>query len=106
MTDNYKLFGLREDATDEEITERYQELKQKYSEERWLDGEAGNEAAKMLTKIQIAYNEIMAERKEKAQNTEGVNSFEEIANLLKQNKIAEAQRIVDNFNEIPAEWHY
>ena len=76
MTDNYKLFGLREDATDEEITERYQELKQKYSEERWLDGEAGNEAAKMLTKIQIAYNEIMAERKEKAQNTEGVNSFE------------------------------
>ncbi len=106
MTDNYKLFGLREDATDEEITERYQELKQKYSEERWLDGEAGNEAAKMLTKIQIAYNEIMAERKEKAQNTEGVNSFEEIANLLKQNKIAEAQRILDNFNERPAEWHY
>ena len=106
MLENYKILGLREDATDQEITDRYQELREKYSEERWLDGEAGNEAAKMLTKIQTAYKEIMAERKEKEQNTAGDSSFEEVAALLKQNKISEAQHLLDNLNERPAEWHY
>ncbi|MBQ8429578.1 MAG: J domain-containing protein [Clostridia bacterium] len=106
MNVNYKLLGLNERATDEEITARYKELKAKYKEDRWLDGEAGNEAARMLTKVEIAYKEIMSERKERSENTEGVNSYEEISNLLKQNKLAEAQEKLDNFNERGAEWHY
>ena len=69
MNANYKLFGLNESATDEEITARYEELKAKYKEDRWLDGEAGNEAARMLTKIEVAYKEVMADRKERSQNT-------------------------------------
>ena len=106
MTENYKLLGLDESATDEEITARYEELKAKYSEDRWLDGEAGNEAARLLTKINVAYQEIMSERKESKKNTEGKNSFEEIAALLKQDKLAEAQDMLDAFNERNAEWHY
>ena len=49
MKEYYELLGLDENATDEEIEKRYQELRAKYSEERWQDGEAGNEAARMLT---------------------------------------------------------
>ena len=49
MNEFYDFLGLSESATDEEITERYNQLKEKYSEERWLDGEAGNEAARNLT---------------------------------------------------------
>ena len=33
----YDLLGLNEDATDEEIKNRYGELKKKYNEDRWLD---------------------------------------------------------------------
>ncbi len=106
MTENYKLLGLDQTATDEEITARYEELKAKYSEERWLDGEAGNEAARLLTKINVAYNEIMSERKQSSQNTEGQNAFEEITVLLKENKLAQAQDMLDAFNERTAEWHY
>ena len=106
MTDNYKLLGLDQTATDEEITARYEELKAKYSEDRWLDGEEGNEAARLLTKINVAYNEIMAERKESKQNTQGQNAFEEITALLKQNELAKAQDLLDAFNERNAEWHY
>ncbi len=106
MKEYYQIFGLNEDATDAEITERYQELKAKYGEERWLDGEAGNEAAKMLTKIDVAYRELMAARKEQSQNTEGQSAFEEIAKLLKEEKLNEAQARLDNFNERNAEWHY
>ena len=106
MNEYYELLGLKETATDEEITARYSELTEKYREERWQDGEAGNEAARMLTKLETAYREIISSRREQEKNTEGQNSFEEIAALLKENKVAEAQARLDDFNERSAEWHY
>ncbi len=106
MKEYYELLGLSETATDGEIKERYEELKAKYSEDRWLEGEAGNEAAKMLTKLDVAYNEITASRKERKENTDGQNAFDEISELLKEDKIAEAQTRLDEFNERTAEWHY
>ena len=106
MKEYYKILGIDENATDEEITASYHQLKEKYSEDRWLDGEAGNEAARMLTKVETAYREIMSGRKETKTNTEGQNSYEKISELLKQDKISEAQSLLDNFNERGAEWHY
>ncbi len=106
MKENYEILGVTENATDEELTARYQALKAKYSEDRWLDGEAGNEAAKMLTKVETAYQEILSERKQQNKNTEGENSFEEITRLLKEEKLTEAQNLLDEFNERSAEWHY
>ena len=106
MRNNYELLGLTESATDEEITARYNELREKCKEDRWLDGEAGNEAAKMLTKLEVAYSEIMSERKERNINTDGKNAYEEVADLLRQDKISEAQTLLDDFNERDAEWHY
>ena len=52
MKEYYQFLGLAETATDEEITARYQELRAKYNEDKWLEGEAGNEAAKLLTKLE------------------------------------------------------
>ncbi len=106
MKEYYQLFGLSENATDAEITERYYELKAKYSEERWQDGEAGNEAARNLTKLETAYREIQASRKEQANPTDGKNAYEEIAELLKADKLSEAQNRLDDCNERNAEWHY
>ncbi|MBQ2701549.1 MAG: DnaJ domain-containing protein [Clostridia bacterium] len=106
MKEYYELLGLSESATDEEIDARYQELRAKYNEDRWLDGEAGNEAARMLTKLDVAYAEIKDSRKEQSKNTEGESSFEEITALIKENKINEAQARLDDFNERSAEWHY
>ena len=106
MRENYELLGMSENATDEELTARYNELIAKYKEERWLDGEAGNEAARMLTKVEVAYTEIMSSRKEQKATTSTPDAFEEISELLKQNKITEAQARLDDFNERSAEWHY
>ncbi len=106
MREYYELLGLKESATDGEITERYYALKGKYSEDRWLDGEAGNEAARKLTQVENAYREIMASRKEKSQNTEGKSAYEEISDLLKADKISEAQSKLDDCNDRGAEWHY
>lgn len=106
MTENYKFLGLSPEATDEEITKKYEELKAKYKEDRWQYGAAGNEAAKNLTKLEVAYGEIMADRKEQKRTTDGVDAYEEIAALLKADKISEAQAKLDDFNERGAEWHY
>ncbi len=106
MKEYYEFLGLPESATDEEITLRYQELKAKYGEERWLDGEAGNEAARNLTKLETAYRELEALRKETQRNTDGKDAYEEIAELLKKDDIAGAQARLDDFNERTAEWHY
>ncbi len=106
MKEYYKFLGLSENATDEEITARYQELKAKYSEERWQDGEAGNEAARNLTKLETAYRELTSARKETQQNTQGEDAYEEISNLLKNGDVNGAQARLDEFNERTAEWHY
>jgi len=106
MNELYEVLGLKESATDEEILARYQQLREKYSEERWQDGEAGNEAARKLTKLEAAYREITESRKEQKTNTEGENSFEEISRLLRDNDLTAAQTRLDNCNERSAEWHY
>ena len=102
----YELLGLDETATDEEIQARYNELKAKYAEEQWQDGEAGNDAAKMLTKLDVALAEIKASRKEREQTTDGQTGCEEISELLMGGKLNEAQAKLDDFNERGAEWHY
>jgi DnaJ-class molecular chaperone len=106
MNEFYEMLGVTESATDEEIQARYQQLKEKYSEERWQDGEAGNEAARNLTKLETAYREIIEQRKEQQKNTAGENSFEEITRLLKEGNLSEAQIRLDDCNERSAEWHY
>lgn len=103
---NYGILGISETATDEEITARYNELKKKYSEERWLEGEAGSYAARMLEKIDTAYEEIMNERREARTNTAGADAFEEVAELIRKGDVAGAQTKLDSFNERGAEWHY
>ena len=102
----YDLLGVTEDATDEEIRARYEELKKKYSEERFLEGEAGNEAARMLNRIDVAYNEIMTARMENRSREHESSSYAKVDALLREGNIAAAQAALDAFNERPAEWHY
>jgi len=106
MKEYYDELGLKETATDEEIAEAYHRLQAKYKEDRWQYGEAGNEAARKLNKLETAYSEITADRKAKTQSSQSGNSFEEIANLLKADNLSEAQAKLDEFNERNAEWHY
>lgn len=106
MQKYFQILGLPPTATDEEIENAYQTLKEKYSKERFLEGEVGNNAAKELTKLETAYFEIKNHRKQFNVDGEKVSSFFEVEKLIREGDIAGAQTALDNMDERGAEWHY
>lgn len=105
---NLEILGLDEGATAEQIEEAYSRLRAKYMEERFLDGEAGNNAAKMLGKVETARDELLAELNEAAKNENGEEggSYSKVEEFIKAGNLQDAQRALDAFNERNAEWHY
>lgn len=105
---NLELLGLTEEVGKDEITQAYNELKAKYKEERFLDGEAGNYAAKMLTKIETAYTELMSELSQNSDSSaNGAGAaFESVERFIEVGNYDDAQRVLDTFNERDAQWHY
>lgn len=105
---NLEILGLEEGASLDEIQSAYETLKAKYLEERFLDGEAGNNAAKMLTKIETAYSELTSEMSESTTSA-GESSgdmYARVEDYLRDGNIQEAQRVLDGFNERGGQWHY
>ncbi|MDE5943409.1 MAG: hypothetical protein K2H30_04290 [Clostridia bacterium] len=103
---NLEILGLSESATKEEITASYETLRAKYLEERFMDGEIGNNAAKMLTKIDVAYNELINELSETASEFDADSAYTKVEETIKSGDLDQAQRDLDSFNERGAQWHY
>lgn len=107
MQEFYKILGVSENATDAEVEARYAELKEKYSRERFYEGEIGNDAAKNLTKLETAYSEYKQEKVNKVNDGTGTSeNFIDVENLIRNGKINEAQSLLDNVSDRNAEWHY
>ena len=106
MQEYYKILGISQGASEEEIDSAYQTLKAKYSKDRFLEGEAGNEAARNLTKLETAYNEIKNSLKE-SNGFDGFSSnYDNVERLIRDGRINDAQSALDNAQERDAEWHY
>lgn len=102
---NLETLGLSEGATLDDVKSAYETLRAKYLEERFMDGEVGNNAAKMLTKIETAYSELTREMSESAATGDG-DAFMRVEELIKAGNLQDAQRELDSFNERGAQWHY
>lgn len=105
MHEYYKILGLEDGASLEEVESAYNRLKAKYSKDRFLEGEVGNIAAKKLTEVENAYSEITSFLK-KTNEDNSKNNYDEVENLLKNEKYNEAQDLLDNYIDRDAEWHY
>ena len=102
----YEIVGCDETVSDEELYQIYLARRTKYQNDRFLEGEAGNEAARKLTELNNAYNEIKDYRKEHSTEENRAQSFAAVDSLIKAGKINEAQAELDKFSERSAEWHY
>ncbi len=106
MQKYFEILGIDKNASEEEIEKAYLEKKEKLSKDRFLEGEAGNEAARQLTILETAYFEI---KSNKSKTTEGGNDmydFSEVEDLIRQGNISLAQTKLDDINQRDAEWHY
>ncbi|MDE6585158.1 MAG: phage protease [Clostridia bacterium] len=103
---NLEILGLSENATASDVKAAYERLRERYLEERFQDGEVGNNAARMLTKIETAYSELLSEIGENSARSDGGDLFERVEQYLKDGNIQDAQRVLDTFNERGGRWHY
>lgn len=102
----YIVLGIDENATQAEIENAYQTLSDKYSNERFLEGEAGELAARKLGDVRNAYNEAMSMAKKASYISEGLDELFSAEQAIKENRLDEAQQELDNTLKRTAKWHY
>lgn len=107
---DYKIFGLDQSASLKEMEEAYARLKAQYSEDRFKEGEEGNNASRRLMELENAYAEyrdgFAREEKQAGQTGEAGEDYEFIDSLIKEGRLEEAQSRLDNMRSRTAEWHY
>lgn len=104
----YEILGLSESATKEEIEARYRELREQLQRDRFLPGEEGEEASEKLQQLEVAYRDIMIEL-EQEQQLPAVTSdadYTAVQELISDNKLDDAQKLLDERVSRDAEWHY
>jgi len=100
------IFNLPDGAGFDEITESYKRLKAQYSEERFLEGEAGNEASRRLMELEQAYAEAKFHHDEQKNADKYGTTLGEIDEMIKRERLTEAQNALDAVTERTGEWHY
>lgn len=104
----YEILGIAENATPQEIEEKYLQLREKYQKDRFLPGEAGEEASEKLQQIEVAYRDILLAKEEskQTQDFKEEEDYSEIQQMIMNNRLDDAQIKLDNRVTRDAEWHY
>lgn len=102
---SYIILGLKDNATLQEVENAYKDLKEKYQRQCFEEGESGSFAAKMLSKIKIAYSDCVEDIKKRDFIGDG-SVYDAIENLIKDGKLNEAQEMLDNTEPRNGEWHF
>lgn len=93
-------------CTDEELDAKYAALKAQYSEDRFLEGEAGKQGAIHLSELEEAYAQIHAARAQAKQNEMFGDDLDRADALIKEGKLDLAQQKLDTVSSRTGRWHY
>lgn len=130
----YKVLGVSETATDEEVKKAYRDLVRKYHPDKYVDNPLADVASEKMKEINAAYDQITKDRKAGRNPSYGGydqsaygqgpyqqgsyygngyggyygGNFGDVRRMISQNRIAEAEELLDGVPEYKrdAEWHY
>ena len=118
----YKVLGVSENATDEEVKRAYRDLVRKYHPDKYGDNPLADVAAEKMKEVNAAYDQITRDRKAGVHpnygsgnpfgggygSYSGSSRFADIRRLIQQNRIAEAEELLDGVfeGERSAEWYF
>ena len=103
----FEILGLLPSATKEEVDQRYQELRKRYAEDRFKEGEEGEVAAEKLQQLDMAYRDICRQFSDKGENFyDNQTAYQHIQQCSKEKRLDETQALLDKISNRDAEWHY
>ncbi len=113
MNDPYKILGVKETDSDEEIKRAYRELVKKYHPDQYANNPLSELADEKIKEINAAYDQIMRERQNKSQGTYSRSStynseYDEIWNLIQRGDLglAESKLLDIPVESRDAHWYY
>jgi molecular chaperone DnaJ len=122
MNDPYKVLGVSQNASDEEVKAAYREMAKKYHPDSYANNPLADLAAEKMKEINEAYDTINKQRisgeGRSSQQTAGYGSagstytgsakYSTVRQMINQCRIAEAQAALNRIlnSERDAEWHF
>ena len=125
MNDPYAVLGVSSSASDEEIKKAYRELVKKYHPDNYANNPLADLAEAKMKEVNEAYDAIVNMRTQGGgyqssgrtgygggyQQSGGYNqsrgsSYAHVRQLINQNNLAEAERILRSSQTNSAEWYY
>ena len=119
----YKVLGVSEHASPEEIRKAYLDLVKKYHPDKYTDSDLKELANEKLKEVNEAYD-ILTKNKNRGTSANSSSSYSGYGNygsaysgphaaefmrartFIQQNNLMEAQRILDSISDHNAEWYY
>lgn len=115
MKDPYEVLGVSPQASESEIKAAYRNLAKKYHPDNYTDSPLADVAEEKMKEVNEAYDYIMNARKNGSTSGSGgsynnaYNPNSRYANvrvMIQQNRLDEAERILDSEPEHSAEWYF
>lgn len=123
MTDPYKVLGVSQSASNDEVKKAYRELSRKYHPDSYADNPLADLAEEKFKEIQDAYHQIIDEREKGyssasyAQGSQGQASYQQyydedttqmrqIYSMLMMNQFREALNELARVDQRGAKWNY
>lgn len=113
MENPYKILGVAENASDDQIKDVYRALCKKYHPDLRPDNVSRDQAEAKMAEINAAYDQIMQQRRSGQSSysggySSGGSQFADIRRLINQRRLAEAEELLDGVPSTSrnAEWHF
>lgn len=105
--DPFVRLGVTDSVTQNELYEAYKKERSKWESKRFAPGEEGEEACEKLDEIESAYreaDEILRSRYYVSEEPD--DTLKTVDEHLKCGRYAEAERLLDDYDDHNAEWHF